>query len=156
MELICPICGNTLTQLDKRFVCENRHSFDIARQGYVHLLPVQQKHSIAPGDTREQVLSRRSFLEQGYYAPIAEALIAAAKKYEVCGEILDVGCGEGYYCSQLSEALNLPLTGLDISKEAVRCAAAKYKNARWLCAFIFRYWLLRTICWASRASSMTS
>ena len=56
MELICPICGNTLTQLDKRFVCENRHSFDIARQGYVHLLPVQQKHSLAPGDTREQVL----------------------------------------------------------------------------------------------------
>ena len=134
MELICPICGNVLTQLDKRFVCENRHSFDIARQGYVHLLPVQQKHSIAPGDTREQVLSRRSFLEQGYYAPIAEALIAAAKKYEVCGEILDVGCGEGYYCSQLSEALNLPLTGLDISKEAVRAAAAKYKQHLWLCA----------------------
>jgi 23S rRNA (guanine745-N1)-methyltransferase len=30
--------------------------------------------------------------------------------------------------------MNVPLTGLDISKEAVRCAAAKYKNARWLCA----------------------
>ena len=134
MELICPICGNVLTQLDKRFVCENRHSFDIARQGYVHLLPVQQKHSIAPGDTREQVLSRRSFLEQGYYAPIAETLIAAARKYNISGEILDVGCGEGYYCSQLADALALPLTGLDISKEAVRCAAAKYKNARWLCA----------------------
>lgn len=134
MELTCPICGNVLTQSDKRFVCENRHSFDIARQGYVHLLPVQQKHSLAPGDTREQVLSRRSFLESGYYAPIAEALISAAQKYGISGEILDVGCGEGYYCAQLSRALKLPLTGLDISKEAVRCAAAKYKDARWLCA----------------------
>ena len=134
MELTCPICGSILTQSDKRFVCENRHSFDVARQGYVNLLVVQQKHSIAPGDTREQVLSRRSFLEEGHYAPIAEALISTAKKYDISGEILDVGCGEGYYCSQLSRALSLPLTGLDISKEAVRCAAAKYKDARWLCA----------------------
>jgi len=134
MELICPICGCALLQADRRFVCENRHSFDIARQGYVHLLPVQQKHSLAPGDTRQQVLSRRSFLEAGYYAPIADALVAAAEKYGVSGEILDVGCGEGYYCSRLSRELNMPLTGLDISKEAVRCAAAKYKDARWLCA----------------------
>ena len=115
-------------------MCENRHSFDIARQGYVNLLPVQQKHSIAPGDTREQVLSRRSFLEAGYYAPIAEALIGAAKKYGISGEILDIGCGEGWYSARLANALGANLTGLDISKEAVRCAAAKYKEALWLCA----------------------
>ena len=52
----------------------------------------------------------------------------------VRGEILDVGCGEGWYSAALAQKLGLPLTGLDISKEAVRCAAAKYKNARWLCA----------------------
>ena len=115
-------------------MCENRHSFDIARQGYVNLLPVQQKHSIAPGDTREQVLSRRSFLEAGYYAPIAEALISAAKKYGISGEILDIGCGEGWYSAQLADALNANLIGLDISKEAVRCAAAKYKGKLWLTA----------------------
>ena len=134
LELICPICGAVLQKQKRQYVCENRHSFDIARQGYVNLLPVQQKHSIAPGDTREQVLSRRSFLEAGYYAPIAEALIAAAKKYAVSGEILDVGCGEGYYSAQLADALEANLTGLDISKEAVRCAAAKYKGKLWLTA----------------------
>lgn len=134
MELICPVCGCPLNKTDRNFACENRHSFDIARQGYVNLLPVQQKHSRTPGDTREQVLSRRSFLEAGYYAPIADTLIEAGKKHAASGAILDVGCGEGYYCSKLSHALNLPLTGLDISKEAVRCAAAKYKDARWLCA----------------------
>ena len=134
MELICPFCGKHLEKQERRFLCENRHSFDMARQGYVHLLPVQQKHSIAPGDTREQVLSRRSFLEAGHYAPIADALIAAGKRYGAEGELLDVGCGEGYYCTRLSEALGLPLTGLDISKEAVRCAAAKYKGPNWLCA----------------------
>ena len=134
LQLICPICGKELNRQEKCFVCPDRHSFDVARQGYVNLLTVQQKHSLAPGDTREQVLSRRAFLEAGYYAPIAKALIETAKKYGVAGEILDIGCGEGWYSSQLAEALNLPLTGLDISKEAVRVAAGKYKEANWLCA----------------------
>ena len=134
MQLVCPVCGSYLNQQDRCFVCPNRHSFDIARQGYINLLTVQQKHSLAPGDTREQVLSRRAFLEAGFYAPIAQTLIDTAKKYGVTGEILDIGCGEGWYSAQLAQAMGLPLTGLDISKEAVRCAAAKYKNACWLCA----------------------
>ena len=134
MEFVCPVCGLPLVKEERSFACQNRHSFDIARQGYVNLLTVQQKHSLAPGDTREQVLSRRSFLEEGHYAPIAQTLIDAARKYSATGEILDVGCGEGYYSTRLAKALALPLTGLDISKEAVRCAAAKYKDAQWLCA----------------------
>ena len=134
MNLICPICGYQLNNEGKRYVCAQNHSFDVARQGYVHLLPVQQKHSKNPGDTREQVLSRREFLEAGYYAPIARTLIETAKELGISGQILDVGCGEGYYSSQLADALDSPLTGLDISKEAVRCAAAKYKGKQWLCA----------------------
>ena len=134
MELICPLCGSELNRQEKQYVCPNRHSFDIARQGYVHLLPVQNKHSLNPGDTRQPVLSRRSFLEAGYYAPIADALAEEAKALNIVGEILDAGCGEGWYSAALARELGLPLTGLDISKEAVRCAAAKYKDARWLCA----------------------
>ena len=133
MELLCPICAATLRQTDKTFRCDAGHSFDTARQGYVNLLPVQNKRSLNPGDTREQVLSRRAFLEAGFYAPIAQALCAAAKEFGCAGPILDVGCGEGWYSAQLSDALAAPLVGLDISKEAVRCAAAKYKNAQWLC-----------------------
>ena len=133
MELICPICGGILRREGKQWRCGANHSFDIARQGYVNLLPVQQKHSLHPGDTREQVLSRRSFLESGAYAPIVETVCALAKKHGAHGEILDVGCGEGYYGTRVAEALGSSLTGLDISKEAVRCAAAQYKNARWIC-----------------------
>ena len=125
MELICPICGNELHKEEKTCRCPSGHSFDIARQGYVNLLTVQQKHSLNPGDTREQVLSRRAFLEAGYYAPIAGALIDTAKELGASGPILDVGCGEGYYSSRLAGALGGELVGLDISKEAVRCAAAK-------------------------------
>ena len=134
MELICPVCGETLRRGDRQYACENRHSFDIARQGHVNLLVVQQKHSLHPGDTREQVLSRREFLEGGFYAPIANALCETAKELGARGPILDVGCGEGYYCARLAEALDAELLGLDISKEAVRCAAAKYKGPQWVCA----------------------
>ena len=134
MNFLCPICGQPLQRREKEYVCENRHSFDIARQGYVNLLTVQQKRSLHPGDTREQVLSRRAFLEGGFYAPIADALCKTALELGAEGPVLDVGCGEGYYCTRLAKALDAELTGLDISKEAVRVAAGKYKDAAWLCA----------------------
>ena len=134
MNLLCPICHEQLNLEGRQYRCPKNHSFDMARQGYVNLLAVQQKHSLNPGDTREQVLSRREFLEAGFYAPIAQALVEEARELGISGQILDVGCGEGYYSARLADALNAPLTGLDISKEAVRCAAAKYKGKQWLCA----------------------
>ena len=134
MELICPLCGNPLTQQERAWVCENRHSFDIARQGYVNLLPVQQKRSLQPGDTKEQVASRRVFLDGDFYGPIRDELCRLAKDHGCSGPILDIGCGEGYYSAQLAKELNAPLVGLDISKEAVRYAAGRYKEALWLCA----------------------
>ena len=132
MQLLCPLCGEILNKTEHAYLCPNRHSFDIARQGYVNLLPVQQKRSLQPGDTKEQVLSRRAFLDGGFYVPIADALCDLAK--DCTGPILDIGCGEGYYSSRLQEALQTELVGLDISKEAVRFAAGRYKSAQWLCA----------------------
>ena len=133
MKLLCPICGEILNRIEKQYRCGNGHSFDLARQGYVNLLPVQQKRSLNPGDTREQVLGRRAFLETGCYEPISNTLNETARELGATGPILDVGCGEGYYSARLAEALGAELTGLDISKEAVRCAAAKYKGPQWLC-----------------------
>lgn len=134
MEFVCPICGKNLQRHEREYACENRHSFDIARQGYVNLLTVQQKRSLHPGDTREQVLSRSAFLDGNFYEPIADALCKTALELGAQGPVLDVGCGEGYYCTKLANALKAELTGLDISKEAVRVAAGKYKDAAWLCA----------------------
>lgn len=134
MELTCPICGNTLTRQERTYRCASAHTFDIARQGYVNLLTVQQKHSLHPGDTREQVLSRRAFLEAGFYAPIVQMLIDTAREFGVHGVLIDAGCGEGYYSHRVATALGAELLGFDISKEAVRCAAAKYKDATWLTA----------------------
>lgn len=100
----------------------------------MNLLPVQHKRSLNPGDTAQQVVSRRAFLDGGFYAPIRQTLCALAKDHECHGPVLDVGCGEGYYSAGLSESLDAELLGLDISKEAVRYAAGRYKNAAWICA----------------------
>ncbi len=134
IEILCPLCGAPLHQEKPVWQCQNRHAFDVGRQGHVNLLPVTQKHSLHPGDTKEQVAARRTFLEAGYYAPIAHAVCEAAKNHGVSHpQILDVGCGEGYYGAQVAQATQGSLVGLDISKDAVRLAAGRYKDSTWLC-----------------------
>ena len=133
----CPLCGGALTRQEHRAVCPQGHSFDVARQGYVHLLPVNKMHSKLPGDSREMVEGRRRFLEAGYYAPFRQELcrLAAACASQLgspAGEgllLCDAGCGEGYYTAGLHEALpQARVCGFDISKLAVKAAAGKYKS----------------------------
>ena len=134
MRLRCPVCGAPLRRRENAFACAAGHSFDLARQGYVNLLTVSQKHSKSPGDTKEQVNARRAFLSAGYYRPIAETLCRLAAPL-LPSRIVDAGCGEGYYLDALRQALpQAELLGLDISKEAVRCAAGQYKVPTFLTA----------------------
>lgn len=129
---ICPICKSKLNINGKSYVCENNHSFDIAKQGYVNLLPVNKKHSDNPGDSKDMVLSRRAFLESGNYDCFAEKLIDIINPIFINSQkisILDCGCGEGYYDGFLEKLkTDYELFGFDISKEAVRFASAKHKN----------------------------
>ena len=132
MELVCPVCGQSLCRAERSWQCENRHSFDIARQGYVNLLTVDRKHAKHPGDTKEMVAARKAFLDGGFYRPIADMVKQLTVSLNPAS-VLDAGCGEGYYLTQLQQAL--PATefaGLDISKDAVRFAAVRNKQALWL------------------------
>lgn len=132
MELLCPVCGQSLQRETACWRCENRHSFDIARQGYVNLLTVDRKHAKHPGDTREQVAARKAFLDGGFYAPIAQAVCRLLTPFAPKA-VLDAGCGEGYYLTKLQEELpEAEYAGIDISKDAVRYAAVRNKNALWL------------------------
>lgn len=72
IQVICPVCGAALEPQGAAWRCAQGHCFDVARQGYVNLLTVTQKHSRHPGDTREMVAARRAFLDAGWYAPIAK------------------------------------------------------------------------------------
>ena len=128
-QVLCPVCGGALQMEEKNWRCHAGHSFDVARQGYVNLLTVDKKHSLHPGDTREQVAARKAFLDAGHYAPIAETLkeILAQEQPSV---MLDAGCGEGYYMTYAAPE-GCECWGVDISKDAVRYAAVRNKTARW-------------------------
>ncbi|QEM83020.1 putative RNA methyltransferase [Halomonas binhaiensis] len=137
--LACPLDGDPLHRRDGAWCCEAGHGFDIARQGYVHLLPVQRKRSRDPGDSKEMVAARRRFLEAGHYQPIAQAVAQAVLKEAPADRALhclDAGSGEGYYLRELEGAAGddqkLALLGVDISKWAVLAAAKSQKAATWV------------------------
>ncbi|AAV83341.1 putative RNA methyltransferase [Idiomarina loihiensis] len=136
--LRCPIEQSPLQLVDGSWRCENGHSYDVAKQGYVNLLPVQNKRSKDPGDSKAMVQARREFLEQGYYEPLAQVL---ADTVLAQGEqaVLDAGCGEGYYLRYLVEqavqnGTDLSVAALDISKWAVQAAAKRDKRLSWMVA----------------------
>lgn len=141
----CPKCREKLNLKANSYVCENGHSFDRARQGYVNLLLPNKRHSSAPGDSREMVMSRRRFLESGKYDIFSDKLnsiTAGLLDNSQKVSIVDCGCGEGYYDGRLCEYLdklkiNYELSGLDISKEAVKAAAGKYKQISFAVASSF-------------------
>lgn len=142
LALNCPLDGAPLRRSGASWRCPAGHCFDIAAQGYTNLLPVQDKRSRDPGDSKEMVAARRRFLESGAYEQIA-----AAVSHAVLADLpptpdlscLDAGCGEGYYLRQLADAAEqrsgqgtLALIGLDISKWAVLAAAKRDKRANWI------------------------
>ncbi|MBX7269195.1 23S rRNA methyltransferase [Micromonospora sp. Llam7] len=79
-RLRCPVCRDPLAEVitgDSRALrCPRRHSFDIARQGYVNLLTGRAPHS---GDTAEMVAARADFLAAGHYDVISAALADAVR-----------------------------------------------------------------------------
>ena len=135
-DLICPLCGEPLVAIGGSLLCVGRHTYDVARQGYVNLLPVQQKHSLHPGDTPEMLAARRAFLNEGHYAPICSDVIAALlRQGEPPRTLTDVGCGEGYYTAEFArEFPTARCIGADISKAAVKMAASRSKQISWIVA----------------------
>lgn len=128
--------------MDKQLVCDNGHSFDIARQGYVNLLPVQHKRSKQPGDSKAMVLARTHFLDTGIYEAIANKLTDIVSTLIIDDNdycFLDASCGEGYYFDILLKSLRdaeasnkLSFIGLDISKDAVVQATKRNRQISWL------------------------
>lgn len=130
---ICPLCQSQFTQTNNTQICENNHHFDIAKEGYLNLLPVNAKNSKNPGDNKEMMMARRAFLNSGGYLPLAEklaSLLTGLLSSIAAPSLLDLGCGEGYYTDIISAALpkESHVNALDISKVAIRYAAKRYKN----------------------------
>jgi len=134
IKLKCPVCGEKLMLNENGAVCENTHRFDRASSGYLNLLLSQNKHTKAPGDSRDMVLARRRFLDAGYYKPLCDALCEKIKELEPTS-ILDAGAGEGYYTSAFSKIAET--IGVDLSKDAILRASKRDKRGMYCVSSIF-------------------
>ncbi len=127
----CPLCQSPLSFIleHKQLGCANNHRFDQAKQGYFNLLPVQRKKSKEPGDSKEMIAARESFLTANHYQPLAENLkVLIAELVLKHSKLLDIGCGEGYYSRQVNPNDHFISYGFDISKPAVIKAAKKHQT----------------------------
>jgi 23S rRNA (guanine745-N1)-methyltransferase len=143
-NFICPVCGGGLNSNGKTLSCENRHSYDLAKSGYVNLLLNQKAKSKRHGDDRLMVNSRRDFLDRGYYLPLLETLIDTVSAYAASGcRILDAGCGECWYTANIYEQLTGKgaepvMFAVDISKAALTAGAKRNRNIELAVASTFR------------------
>lgn len=131
--LRCSVCAEPVSLTGRTLRCERRHSFDLARQGYVNLLHARIQAGTA--DTAPMVDARAAFLSSGAYAPLAEAVTAAGA---APGLIIDAGAGPGYYLSRvLEEAPDAAGLALDVSAIALRRAARAHPR---LGAAVWNLW----------------
>ncbi|MDQ3281928.1 MAG: methyltransferase domain-containing protein [Acidobacteriota bacterium] len=127
-----------LERRDRTHVCANRHSFDVARSGYLNLLQPQDRRSKNPGDTADAVAARRRFLDAGHAAPLVDAIVRALPLRE--GEtLLDAGCGEGHHTDAFRRTYGVRASGVDISVPAIEAAAKRYGECEWIVANADRF-----------------
>ena len=138
---ICPDCGGALERDEHICRCGRGHSFDIAKEGYVNLLPPNRRHSNTPGDDRDMVNARALFLNGGWYAPLRDRLSKAVSAWPAEKPVLlDAGCGEGYYTAALCDTAatkNGRTGGVDLSKAAARRAAKRCPQAEIAVASVY-------------------
>lgn len=122
----CPICQENLTLVESSLKCNNRHSFDLAKFGYVNLAP-QIKQSA--NYDKENFQNRQQILEAGFYQAILEAISNLLSSSKTAKTILDIGCGEGFYSRKLQESHSeKTFYAFDISKDSVQIAAKSEPN----------------------------
>ena len=138
--LVCPVrnCHLPLAREGKAMVCARRHSFDIARSGYVNLLQPQDRRSKDPGDNKDVVAARRRLHDRGATRPLRDG-ISGMIGVESTDVVLDAGCGDGFYLGSVARETGCTAHGIDISIRAVDAAAKRYKECEWIVANADRF-----------------
>jgi 23S rRNA (guanine745-N1)-methyltransferase len=134
--LRCSVCGDPVGLAERTLRCGNRHSFDLAKQGYVNLLHARIPAGTA--DTPPMVAARADFLASGAYRGLADELARVAAEAAGGGLVIDAGAGTGYYLAHVLDAAPAA-TGLalDVSAPALRRAARAHPR---LGAAVWNLW----------------
>ncbi|HET7017362.1 MAG TPA: methyltransferase domain-containing protein [Streptosporangiaceae bacterium] len=147
--LRCPQCCSPSVEGEDQLIraggslrCGAGHCFDIARSGYVSLLPGGTAKNA--GDSAAMVRARSEFLAAGHFAGLAAALTEAALTEAALTEaalteaaaqppappagcVVEVGAGTGYYLAAVLDRLPDRIgLALDRSKSALQVAARSH------------------------------
>jgi 23S rRNA (guanine745-N1)-methyltransferase len=121
--LRCPVCAGALDEGEGVLRCAEGHSFDIARQGYVNLVP-------GAGDSAEMVEAREAFLAAGHFARLSKALAEEALAVGRDGPVVDIGAGTGHHLGRVLDAVPDALgIAIDSSQPALRRAGRAHPHA---------------------------
>jgi len=126
--LQCPICHEAMMVEENGTVrCEENHSFDMAKQGYVNMMT----HPATSMYDKSLFEARKEVIDSDLYRAVYNVILA-----ELDGDvaILDTGCGEGSHLAKLKEsyASSMVASGIDIAKEGIVQAAKNYADMMWV------------------------
>jgi 23S rRNA (guanine745-N1)-methyltransferase len=123
-SLRCPHCSRDLTFVGMLVRCDDGHSFDVARHGYLSLLPGDAQQATA--DTAAMVAARERFYAHGRLEPLVEEVAMRLHEHAApsTGALVDVGAGTGALLARLLNRMpNQVGVAIDLSKHALRRAA---------------------------------
>jgi len=139
--LRCPHCEADLTLSDRVLGCSAGHRFDVARQGYVSLLPGDAHTGTA--DTAAMVAAREEFLGSGAYDPLTDAVVRAVvdavESDQAPGCVVDAGGGTGHHLARVLDGCP-DRVGVccDLSRYAARRAARAHARMGAVVADVWR------------------
>ena len=137
MKILCPKCKKELFLIEKAYKCENNHSYDLSKEGYLNL---NLKNSQNTGDNQ--------FLEKGYYDFLRIELDKLIKKSD---SLIDLACGEGYYTSFFKAQDKI---GIDLSKTGLKIASKNDKSTLYLLNPFILLFSLKILPLSSRLSRL--
>ncbi|WP_166805818.1 putative RNA methyltransferase [Jeotgalibacillus sp. R-1-5s-1] len=132
-HLTCPVCQEKLAVNETSLICANRHQFDIAKNGSLHLL----KKSVKTNYTKELFQARRYLMDEvGFFYPVTDQIVQLVQNEQGL-KILDAGCGEGTHLSYIlrkCEGNDFTGIGMDLAKDGIQTAASHDESALWITA----------------------
>jgi 23S rRNA (guanine745-N1)-methyltransferase len=117
-------------------VCSARHSFDIARSGYINLLQPQDRRSTRAGDSKAAVEARAALEALGVGRALIGALAQRLRALNLPGAAIavDLGSGTGEVLGRLCKDLSFDGIGIDLSPAAADVAARRFSSLTWIVA----------------------
>lgn len=111
--LRCPICQGKFQLEANALKCQNNHTYNLNKKGYVNFL---QTKADTEHYTRKMFEPRRRLIQAGMY----QHLLTEIQKYFVSGNLLDVGTGEGSFLELLK--VDGAKFAFDIAKDGIEMA----------------------------------